>query len=341
MRAQNLPPAMRAGREAMTARSAGQLIKGAFHEFHDDNAPQLSAALAYYTIFSIAPLLIVVLAVAGFILGEQAAQGRLMETLQSVVGEKTAAMLEEMLAALRRNRAGVVATALGALTIIVGAFSISGQLRNSLNEIWDVRQKPDLSWGAIIKSRLRTFLMVLVAGLVFITSLVASAVASRIGGSLIQYLPGDSAVLWQVVEFAASFVILTCVFAILFKYLPSVEMNWSDIWVGAAVTGFFFAVGKFLIGLYIGRSGVTSAYGAAGSLAVLLLWIYYSALIFFLGAEFTQVYARQFGHGVTPSDDAEFVGEATRREGRAGASARATSQETTGKYDERKRQTAG
>jgi membrane protein len=272
--------------------AAWNLLKTSASEWVADEAPRLGAALAYYTMLSIAPLLVVVVAVAGLVYGEAAARGELAQQLEGLVGPQGAEVLQTMLANASHPAGGLIATAIGLVVLLLGASGVFIELQGSLNRIWGVQSKTAGGVWGFIRTRLLSFLMVLAIGFLLLASLALSAALSAVSRYFAE--EGGSPILWQVVNQAVSFAVITLLFALIFKLLPDAEIAWKDVWVGAALTAVLFTVGKYLIGLYLGNSSVGSAYGAAGSLAVFLVWVYYSAQILFFGAEFTQVYANHY-----------------------------------------------
>ncbi|MFY0578376.1 YihY/virulence factor BrkB family protein [Cystobacter fuscus] len=303
---------------ARRARKLFKLGKQAVSEWSDDNAPMFAASLSYYTLFSIAPVLVIAVSVAGMVFGEEAARGQIQAQLEDLVGRGSAEVIGQMMISARKPGAGILATTLGLVALIFGATGVFVQLQDSLNHIWNVKPKPRNGVIAFLRSRFLSFAMVLVIGFLLLVSLVVSAVLAALGAWFSNLLPGWT-VMWQGVNLLISFGVITVLFAMMYKLLPDTHVSWRDVWLGAAVTSLLFSLGKFLIGLYLGRSAVASSYGAAGSLAVVLLWVYYSAQILFLGAEFTQVYARSHGSHSHPARD-----RAPRAEGQApeGAEAR-------------------
>ena len=261
----------------------------------DDYAPSMGAALAYYTLFSIAPLLLIVVSVAGLVFGEEAARGQVVAELRGLMGEEGAAAIQSLLQNVNKPAQGVIATVVGVGTLLVGAITVFGELQNALDRIWRAPARAQATglWS-LVRSRLLSFGMVLGLGFLLIVSLVASAAVAAVG----KFSVGGFG-LWPValeaLNFVLSFALVTVTFAMIYKIMPRVRIAWRDVWVGAAVTALLFAIGKFLIGLYIGRSSFASGFGAASSLIVVLLWMYYSAQIFLLGAEFTWVYAHVLG----------------------------------------------
>jgi membrane protein len=277
-------------------REIGGLLAEAARGWDRDNAPRLGAALAYYTLFSVAPLLIVAIAVAALVFGQEAAQGRIVAELGGLLGEAGAHTLEQAIENSRQSAAGTLAT-LGALvTLFLGATGVFGELKSALNVVWDVESEPRHRGFVvgILRNRLWSFAMVLAVGFLLLVSLLVSAALAAVQGALAPYFT-DPGQVWEAVNTLASLALITVLFAMLFKFLPDTKVAWSDVWVGASLTSVLFAAGKSLIGLYLGRSSVSSVYGAAGSLVVLILWVYYAAQIFFFGAELTQAYARRHG----------------------------------------------
>lgn len=268
------------------------LLRQAFADWQKDNAARLGAALSYYTLFSLAPLLIVAIAVAGFFFGHEAAQGQIVVQIQGLVGDEGARAVQDMIENSRQPAVGLLATVIGVATLLLGATGAFTELKSALNIVWDV---PDEGGGlrALLRGRLWAFAMVLAVGFLLMVSLLISAAVAAAGGFFEWMGIAPAAV--QLVNSVASFLVITVLFALLFKFLPDTEVQWRDVWVGALMTSALFTVGKLLIGLYLGRSSVASVYGAAGSVVVLVLWVYYAAQIFFFGAEVTQAYAHRHG----------------------------------------------
>ena len=278
------------------------LIKQSFKDFNEDRAPMLGAALAYYTLFSIAPILVLATGVAGLVFGEQAVQGQLSSQLEDMIGPQGADAVEMMLANMHQEGGGVIAVVVGAVTLILGATTAFLQLQAALNTVWEVRRQGGGIKGMLLQ-RVTGFGMVLGIGFLLMVSLIVSAVLSGLQDQLDRILPGGE-VLWQGVNMVVSLGVFTVLFALIYRYLPDVEIEWRDVWFGGLVTAVLFTIGKFAIGFYLGRSSVGSGYGAAGSLVVLMVWIYYSAQIVLFGAEVTQAYARMQGRRIQPSQGA-------------------------------------
>jgi membrane protein len=270
------------------------LFKQTISEFSADKVPRLGAALAYYTIFSLAPLLLIVIAIAGIVFGHDAAQNKIFEQLRGVLGATTAAGVQEMVKNAAKPKTGTVATILGIATLLLGASGVFGQLKDALNTIWDVKPKEGRGIMGMIKDRFLSFAMVLGLGFLLLVSLVIDTAIAAMGKFAGSHLPGGEA-LWHIVELAFSFVVITVLMAGIFRLLPDLKIEWRDVWFGAALTSILFVLGKFGLGIYFAKSAVGSSFGAAGSLVLVLLWVYYSAQILLFGAEFTQVFARSHG----------------------------------------------
>lgn len=282
----------------MGCRQCWDLLRSAFTEWVDDKAPRLGAALAFYTALSLAPLLVVVLAIAGLAYGQKAVEGQLVWQIQDMVGVEGAKAIQALISAAHRPSSGVIATILGLLTLFFGASSAFAELSDALNTIWRIPVNPRQSGVAslfdMVKRRTVSFLMVLGVGLLLLLTLFASAGITAVETFFGDVLPMPGPFL-QIVNFLISFMVIAILFALIYKVLPDVRLKWSDVAIGAAITSLLFSVGKFLIGLYLGTTTIASSYGAAGSFLIVLLWVYYSAQVFFLGAEFTKIYTRRFG----------------------------------------------
>ena len=276
------------------------LFRQAVAEFGDDKAQRLGAALAYYTIFSLAPLLLIAIAIAGMVFGREAAQGQIFGQLRGVFGPQAAAGVQEMVKSAAKPKSGTIATVVGIVTLLFGAAGVFGQLKEALNTIWNVEPKKTSGIMTMLKDRFLSFAMVLGTGFLLLVSLVIDSGVAAAGHFVGSRLPGGEA-LWQGVQLVVSLGVVTLLFALIFRFLPDVHPTWRDVWLGAAFTAVLFVLGKFALGLYLGKSAVGSSYGAAGSLVVLLLWVYYSAQILFFGAEFTQVYARTHAKQEAPA----------------------------------------
>jgi len=279
-----------------------QLIKETFAKWYKDNPAQRGAAIAFYAIFAIAPLLVIAVALAGSIFGIQATENQIVGALQDIVGPELATAIQAMIKSASRPKSARVPTVVGILTLILGALGVMGELHNTLNTIWHAKPQPGNRFLGWLKDQLFLLLMVFGLGFFLLLSLVASMASTTVSLSVTARIPG-SAVVWQWVDLLVSFVLLTSLVAILYKVVPAVRIAWRDAWVGAAVTSLLFTLGKWLIGWYLVHSSVTSAYGAAGSLIAILLWVYYSAQVCLIGAEFTWVYAHHYSSGIVPKHD--------------------------------------
>ena len=289
------------------------LLKQTVAEWQRDKVSRLAAALAYYTTFSLAPILIIVIAVASFLFEQSTVQARILEQMRSLLGENAAGLIEEMLTSRSASEDGLWATLISIGLLVAGASGLFIQLQDALNTVWNVVPRPDQGIWKLVRDRLLSFGMVLAIGFLLLVSLMLSAGLSAVSGMFGDLLPGWD-IAWQLLNAALSFGVITLLFGLIYKVLPDAEISWGDVWIGAAITALLFTIGKGLIGLYLGNSSVASAYGAAGSFVVLLLWIYYSAQILLFGAEFTQVYANRFGSDIRPDSHAEFAPDATAEE---------------------------
>ncbi len=270
------------------------LLKTSVSAWLDDYAPSMGAALAYYTIFSIAPLLLIVISVAGLIFGAEAVRGEIAGQLQGLIGQDAATMIEGLVERAGQPAQGVVSTLIGFVLLVVGATTVFAELQDALDRIWRAPRRERGGLWALLRARLLSFGLILGIGFLMMVSLILSAALSALGKWWGEWF-GHWLLVAQLLNQTISFALVTVMFAMIYKIMPRAKVAWSDVWTGAVFTAVLFTAGKYLIGLYIGKSGMTSVFGAAGSLVVLLLWVYYSAQIFLLGAEFTWAYARQFG----------------------------------------------
>jgi len=274
----------------------GELLRKTATEWLNANPFRLAAALAYYTLFSIAPPLVVAVGIAGLAFGEEAARGQIFGPLQSILGPKSADAIQNAVGAASVRSSGIVATAIGVVTLLVGASAVFSELQDALNTIWEAKPA-GAEIRRLLQKRLLSLSMVVVMGFLLLVSLALSAILNAVGGHFGHVLPVPSWVL-EVANFAISFGVTTLLFAAMFKVLPDIDNAWTDVWIGATFTAALFTFGKSLIGLYIGRMALDSTYGTAASFLIVLVWVYYSALIFFFGAEFTYVYAQTHGSQV-------------------------------------------
>jgi len=286
-------------------RQTAMLLRKTAAKWWRDNAMRLSAALSYYTVFSLAPLLVVVTGIAGLVFSEHTVEQELLGQVQALIGPDVAVAVHSLLERTREPKTGTIMTVLSVLAMIVLSTGVFAELQDSLNGIWRI-PLADRPWWSIIRDRLLSFMLVIGFGFLLVVSLIVSAVLSAVGKFFAGVLPGPEVLMLAVTDLV-SFAMFTALFAMMYKILPDARVAWGDVWMGAVVTAALFTVGKSAIGLYLGTSGVASAYGAASSLAIILLWVYYSALIFFFGAEFTYVYANEYGSrlGLVPAPQPE------------------------------------
>jgi membrane protein len=270
------------------------LLKEAGSAWLEDNAPRLGAALAFYMVFSLAPVLIVAIAVAGLAFGQRAAEGEVLRQMQALVGETGAKAVQAIIQSANRPALGVIAATIGIVAVLVGASGAFVELQDALNTIWRVPRRRESIWMGAIRKRFWSFSLVLCTGLLLMLSLVSSAALGAVG-KLTEHLLPKPVFLVEAVDLLLSFGAITLLLAMIFKFVPDTEVAWSDVWIGAALASLLFTIGKALIGFYLVRSTVASAYGAAASIVILLVWIYYSAQILLLGAEVTHVYASKHG----------------------------------------------
>jgi len=272
-----------------------ELIKKSVTAWADDHVPSMGAAIAYYTLFAITPLLIIAIAVAGLVFGQAAARGEIIDQTRDLIGQEGAIAVQGLLKSVNEPAHGMLAIAGSVITMIIGATSVFGELQRDLDRIWRVSVPAQESglWH-LLRTRLLSFGLVLGAGFLLLLSLISSAAIAAFS----KWFSGQFAswvVILQALDLSISFAIMMILFALIYKFIPRATIAWRDVWIGAAVTAFLFAIGKFLIGLYLGKAGVASGFGAAGSLVILMLWVYFGAQVFLLGAEFTRVYSTTYG----------------------------------------------
>ena len=288
----------------MTARDLGWILKRAVAGWWNDNVPRLGASLAYYTLFAMAPILIVAITIAGVFFGAEAVQREVTGQIGGLVGESGAQAVRAMLEGASQRSGNGVATAIGLVTFFLGATGAFLELQTALNAIWRVKPRPDAGIKDMLLQRLLSFGLVIGVGFVLLVSLLVSAALSALNSYMGTIMP-EIAAAWQGINTLVSLGVVTLLFAMIYQFLPDVNLRLRDVWVGALVTAGLFSVGKFLIGLYLGTSGVATAYGAAGSVVVLLIWVYYSSQVVLLGAEFTKAYVERLGARPAPSPHAK------------------------------------
>lgn len=286
----------------VAAQNTGALLKDGFLRWWEHNPFELAAALAYYTIFSLTPLLTIAIAIAALVFGQDAAQNQIVGGLADLIGETSAKAVQEVLraAATTNKQSGALAATIGAGLLLLGAVAVVAQLQQSLNFIWEVKVRSSSGWRQLIRDRLFSLALVLAIGFLLLVSLVVTTLLSAVTTYFSEYYQ-VSGIIWQTLDGAVSFVFVTVLFGLIYKILPDVQLTWRDVAIGATITSLLFTLGKFLIGFYLGHATIASTYGAAGSVVTLLVWVYYSAVIFFYGAEITKVYATRYGSGVVPT----------------------------------------
>jgi len=281
------------GTKIRVVRGTWGLIKDSINGWINDRAPRRGAALAFYTVFSLAPVLVITIAVAGFFLGEEAARGEIVAQIEGLMGRAGAEAIESMISNSQQKTTGIAATIVGILTLLIGATTVLAELKDSLDQLWEVPPEKTSGFWYFMKTRLLSVGLILAGGFLLLVSLVMTAIVTGLTKFTGAY--GIPDILIGTADFTLSFALVTALFAMIYKILPSVSIAWRDVIVGAIITAALFSIGKFLLGLYLGRGAVTSTYGAAGSFILVLFWVYYSAQIFFLGAEFSKFYAYRYG----------------------------------------------
>jgi len=289
------------------------VLRDAFNGFLDDRCLKMSAALAYYTIFSLAPLLVLIIALAGIFLGKEAIQGQIFGQINGLVGNQAAKQIQDMIKSVGLSGKTSTALIIGIVTLLMGATSIFVEIQDSVNQIWRVKAKPKQGWLKLLKDRLLSSSLVVSLGFLLLVSLVVNGIVLALSDQLTRFLPGLGVYVISAINFAISTTVVAVLFGVIFKVLPDAKIDWKDVRLGAIFTALLFMLGRYLIGLYIETTGTESTYGAAGSLIVILTWIYYTAAILYFGAEFTQAYANHFGIKIEPADNAVYV-EQTERE---------------------------
>ncbi|HEX9989709.1 MAG TPA: YihY/virulence factor BrkB family protein [Chloroflexia bacterium] len=293
----------------MSPKAIFELVRDTFKDWSEDKAARLGASLAYYTIFSIGPLLVIVISIASIVFND--ASNQVANTISGMVGPDAGDIVKKTIENANKGGGNIIATGIGIVTLLFGAAGVFGQLKDALNTIWEVAPKPGAGIVGMLKDRFLSFTMVLGTGFLLLVSLVISAALSALSGVLSDLIPGAE-IIGQVVNFLVAFLVIMLMFALLFKFLPDMKIAWSDVWIGAAVTALLFLLGQFGLSFYITSGNVGSAFGAASALVIILVWIYYSSQILFLGAEFTQVYTNRYGSRVRPAANAEFITEEQR-----------------------------
>lgn len=283
------------------------IIKELLNEFSADNTFKYSASLAYYTVFSIAPSLIVASSLFGFLFGKEAMQGQVYNELNKLVGSRVAVQIQDIIKNIHLSRNSFVATVLSVIFLVIGATSIFGEIQDSINKIWGLKIKSHKVWWRLVLNRLLSFSLIVSIGIIMILTLLFNAAVTAFGKFIGKFIASYSIYFIQVIEGISSFVIAAFLFALIFKILPDAKIGWKDVLIGGLITAIFFTIGKIGISFYIMESNLTSLYGAAGSIIILMVWVYYSSIILYLGAEFTKVYAKLYGENILPKEYAEWI----------------------------------
>lgn len=291
----------------VTMHAAFRILKDTFTSFLEDRALKFSASLSYYTTFSLAPLLLLMISLAGVFFGREAIQGQIFGEINGLIGNQAAAQIQEIIKNMELSGETTTAVIIGGITLLIGATSVFGEIQDSINIIWRVKAKPKRGWLKLIKDRLLSSSLIVGLGFLLIVSLVINGALAALNDWLKYYFPNVTVFIFQVSSVLMSFIVITTLFGVIFKVLPDAKIAWKDVRAGAFFTACLFMLGRFLIGLYIEYSGTGTAYGAAGSLIVILVWVYYTAAILYFGAEFTRVYAEYIGARIEPADYAVYV----------------------------------
>ena len=285
----------------------GSLFKMTAHGFVDDNCFKLSAALSYYTVFALGPLLIIIMSLAGIFYGREAVQGRLYGEIEILVGSEIARQIQDIIANIQNSQTTTTGAIVGSVILVIGATGVFTEMQDSINYIWSVKAKPKKGWLKLLMNRLLSFSLVVGMGFLLLVSLVVNALLNLLSTRLSQLLSNDTVSVFNAINFLIILVVITGLFAVIFKVLPDAVISWKDAMVGAVLTATLFIIGKMGIGFYLGRANLDITYGTAASIIIILVWVYYSALILFFGAEFTKMYAIHAGSGIRPKDTAVFI----------------------------------
>lgn len=291
----------------VTFKGLWKVLKNCFKGFSEDKVPKLSASLAYYTVFSLGPLLIVILYLCSIFFGRDAVEGSIYEQMQSFVGNEAALQIQEMIKNASLSGESTVAATVGIITLLIGATTVFAEIQDSINMIWGLKRKPSAGWWVLVKTRLLSFGVIGSLGFLLLVSLGVTAIVESISDRLVRRFPGIAVPAFYIINLIITIGVVTTLFAVIFKVLPDAKIKWKDVWAGAIVTAILFMLGKFAITFYISKSNIASTYGTAGSLVVLLVWVYYSSFILYFGAEFTKAWAVKFGSEINPNHHTVFA----------------------------------
>jgi membrane protein len=287
--------------------STVEIIKEVFKEFSADNIVKYSASLAYYTVFSIAPLFVVITTLFGFLFGKEAMQGQVYQQLNKFVGSNAAIQIQDIIMNIHLSKNSFFATVISAIVLVIAATSIFGEIQDSINKIWGLRIKKRKVWWKLILTRLLSFSLILSIGIIMILTLVLNAAVAAFGKFIGKFIASYSIYFIQLADSVLSLIVLSVLFALVFKILPDARIRWRDVLFGGFITALLFTIGKLGISFYVSKSNITSLYGAAGSIIILMIWVYYSSIILYLGAEFTKVFAKLYGENLLPNEYAEWI----------------------------------
>ena len=288
-------------------KNSWQILRDTFNSFTDDKGLKLSASLSYYTAFSMAPLLLLLISLAGIFFGRDAIQGHVFAEINGLIGNEAAAQIQSIIKNMELSGKTNSAVIIGAITLVIGATTVFGEIQDSINMIWRVKAKPKRGWVKLLKDRLLSSSLIIGLGFLLVVSLVVNGALLTVNDWLKSYFPDTTVLLFHVINIVISFAVITTLFGVIFKVLPDAKIAWKDVRVGAFFTACLFMLGRFLIGIYIQTTSTGSAYGAAGSLIIILVWVYYTAAILYFGAEFTRVYAEFMGSRIEPAEYAVYV----------------------------------
>lgn len=288
-------------------RKVVKLLKSTSLAFINDNAFKLSASLSYYTVFAICPLLIVIISLAGIFFGREAVQGKIYGQLNGLVGSDAAVQIQTIISNIQHTQKGTTGAVIGSIVLLIGASGVFTEMQDSINYIWSVKAKPKKSWLKFLGNRLLSFLLIIGMGFILLVSLIINALMELLNERLLRLFPNYTVQLFYVLNIFIILLVITLLFAVIFKVLPDAIISWKDAFTGAIFTAVLFLAGKFLISYYLSRSNLGLTYGTAASIIIILSWVYYSALILYFGAEFTKMYALQAGAGIRPKDTAVFI----------------------------------
>lgn len=290
-----------------TLRKYWVVLRRTVVSFLDDNALKLSASLSYYTIFSLGPVMIIVISLAGIFFGREAAQGEIYEQVRGFIGNSAALQLQEIIRNVEYSQYKTTGIIIGLVMLLVGASSVFTEMQDSINSIWSVKAKPKKGWMKLVRNRLLSFSLIIAIGFISLVALVVNAALDALSNKLLNFFPETMFVLFYILNMLLILIVITSLFVVIFKVLPDAIIRWRDVLRGAVFTAILFMGGKFLISYYITHSQISTAYGAATSIVIILVWVYYSAVILYLGAEFTKCYALEAGSGIKPRDTAVFI----------------------------------